>query len=921
MDEASVQRGLQKALSESSKSTKSRKDAELAPTDSDASSRSGSPDQCCPICLGKFKDKSFSDGCFHRFCFQCILEWAKVKSTCPLCKATFKSIIHNVVSSDVYDQHVLQPSENGSFDTDRHGARFRYHTTLANGRRSAWQTRMDQLLNRQARLAERLQRENEARQRRQLIYAAGLRVHHIATNRFTRFRDTSPHFFRENPAVTHRLIPWLRRDLGVLFNGNSDHVTFMTQYILSLLPNVDIQTEEFHNHLRPFLYGRTEHFIHEFTSFARSPHDMDTYDQMAQYDFRPENPQFTATLRPQQPLIAQNSSSDDSEENNLPINNNNNNNEVILISSDDNDDDAEENVAVRSVSSSQPHNTSQDIPGPSSAADVAGPSTQFDFSSTHNPEPPAIVDHDQPGPSGINSSLQIKQEHNSPAAEAEGEQSEDSSGSVEIVGYQKPFHLRTPIAFITISDDTSTEPEADARGKQGKSKATAQNGVVEEKAGGKRKQKTKHTRNSYSASKASNWSTDSDDSYSGSRHDRHHQRSRDSDERRGGHYSSRYRSRRSFGYHQDKSRSPNELYRKFREEKNKWSLYYETRHDSHSLSQSTSYSRTRGHSSRTLSRSHSRSPSRSRSDTHYHRRYYGDRRYGDYDRQWEHSRESSWQSRDDSYRRRSRSRSRSRERSRESSRYSRDDWHRRRTRSRSRSRSRSGGCNFDPNTDSSRHSSWYKNRYGSTSSSLSRISQQESGLSRSNPTSPHREGPSHLPMSPKRKHEDDPKEPKDGGDRNHSKKHKHKHKHHKKKSSKRKHRRREKDSESKHKGNGKHSKHKSDNGAKPSEDHQQPDVGENASSAESSSECQDGSQVGEDVALGSKLRTVISDGMTSHITLQDLLNMDDNISLGSIQQSEQSDKDSVSNVASSATTELVVLHQGENQIVPPLPKE
>ena len=55
------------------------------------------------------------------------------------------------------------------------------------------------------------------------------------------------------------------------------------QYLL--LRRVDINSDEFSRQLRPFLMERTEHFVHEFFSFARSPFDMATYDERAQYSW------------------------------------------------------------------------------------------------------------------------------------------------------------------------------------------------------------------------------------------------------------------------------------------------------------------------------------------------------------------------------------------------------------------------------------------------------------------------------------------------------------------------------------------------------------------------------------------------------------------------------------------------------------
>lgn len=75
---------------------------------SDTSERSdgaASPPPNCSICLGKLVNTSFTDSCLHQFCFTCLLQWSKIKTECPLCKQTFKSIIHNVRSEEDYDQY------------------------------------------------------------------------------------------------------------------------------------------------------------------------------------------------------------------------------------------------------------------------------------------------------------------------------------------------------------------------------------------------------------------------------------------------------------------------------------------------------------------------------------------------------------------------------------------------------------------------------------------------------------------------------------------------------------------------------------------------------------------------------------------------------------------------------------------------
>ena len=52
---------------------------------------------------------------------------------------------------------------------------------------------------------------------------------------------------------------------------------------------VELTSEEFYHQLLPFLFDKTEHFIHEFISFARSLFDLNTYDQHAQYSWYDES--------------------------------------------------------------------------------------------------------------------------------------------------------------------------------------------------------------------------------------------------------------------------------------------------------------------------------------------------------------------------------------------------------------------------------------------------------------------------------------------------------------------------------------------------------------------------------------------------------------------------------------------------------
>ena len=49
-------------------------------------------DDDCGICLAQIKTRGKLPSCEHRFCCECILQWAKVTNTCPLCKARFREV-------------------------------------------------------------------------------------------------------------------------------------------------------------------------------------------------------------------------------------------------------------------------------------------------------------------------------------------------------------------------------------------------------------------------------------------------------------------------------------------------------------------------------------------------------------------------------------------------------------------------------------------------------------------------------------------------------------------------------------------------------------------------------------------------------------------------------------------------------------
>nr|XP_056704939.1 E3 ubiquitin-protein ligase Topors [Euleptes europaea] len=408
-----------------------------------------SPDSKCPICLDNFENVAYLNRCYHRFCFRCVQEWSKNKAECPLCKQPFHSIIHSMRSDDDFKEYIVRPSGNGSFGNPD-GRRFRYRTTLTRERRTSVFPRrnsssrriasppdngilfeslssqpprrrdaeMHQMIRRlsslrQASLEGRSMRqiqEQEIINFRRALYRSGIRVRNIEDG--GRYRDISAEFFRRNPACLHRLVPWLKRELTVLFGAHGSLVNIVQHIIMSNVTRYDLESQAFAEDLKPFLLHRTEHFLHEFISFARCPFNIDAYDQHANYDCPA-------------PSYEEGSRSDSS---------------IITISPDEADSqEPDRNIFTTGIGQAP---WDDETPGPSysSAAEQvsADVSATLDTSESSDEEPLANA-----------SQAQMRL---SASVETNGE-SDGSSDNCVIVGYVKPLAERTP-ELVELSSDS-----------------------------------------------------------------------------------------------------------------------------------------------------------------------------------------------------------------------------------------------------------------------------------------------------------------------------------------------------------------------------------------------------------------------------------------------------------------------------------
>jgi hypothetical protein len=291
------------------------------------------PNEICPICLLQIakEDRSFAGTCYHTFCFECLLEWSKIKSSCPLCKQLFAKIYYKIRSADDYKEHVVkQPgprSEMSSFIgvislNSMNGRRHipisyaSNYMTMQHHPRMSVQNLFNNIRNT-------LNSRSNANSLsltmcrwisgvdpapvafRRLVY---VNEWHVSSNEIettngtthqapeyqqvNTFRDTSPAFYTRNQACTHRLSLFLSRELRALsyHTFTSELRTSSRDLVLGLIMNwiriYDINSTVFLNHIshyiKPERYAR--HFQHEFWLYAQSVcHNVIDYDSKCVY--------------------------------------------------------------------------------------------------------------------------------------------------------------------------------------------------------------------------------------------------------------------------------------------------------------------------------------------------------------------------------------------------------------------------------------------------------------------------------------------------------------------------------------------------------------------------------------------------------------------------------------------------------------
>jgi hypothetical protein len=190
----------------------------------------------CAICLETQLIPAMLLPCYHSFCIECITLWLEHNTNCPLCKRYVTDIIYDIKSENQYRiLHLTNHNTQVSTVPDHEFRRRVYSTPL------------------------------------QCVFDK--KIH---------FMKFSTQYFRERQEwYKKKMSPWIRRDLETILK--TKQVDMMVEYVMSLLPNVELG-REFVEKLSVFLKEEdAKKFCDELYMFACSKLSMKAYDQQVQY--------------------------------------------------------------------------------------------------------------------------------------------------------------------------------------------------------------------------------------------------------------------------------------------------------------------------------------------------------------------------------------------------------------------------------------------------------------------------------------------------------------------------------------------------------------------------------------------------------------------------------------------------------------
>lgn len=197
----------------------------------------------CSICLQPFDVVTVLSGCYHRFCFACILHWSQVSPTCPLCKRPLGYLMYDITADGQY--RTFYPKDLNSSAPARSQLLDKFPT--------------------------------EAHRRRKAVYTKRLERLPVPKKKITAQQQP----LLNEQAWEKRIEPWVKRELQAVLS--EEDVSLVLLLTRSLVLKFGTSSAELSISLRDFLFEHTDTFISELDSFISSSLDVAVYDRLVEY--------------------------------------------------------------------------------------------------------------------------------------------------------------------------------------------------------------------------------------------------------------------------------------------------------------------------------------------------------------------------------------------------------------------------------------------------------------------------------------------------------------------------------------------------------------------------------------------------------------------------------------------------------------
>ncbi|KAJ2756126.1 hypothetical protein GGI19_001083 [Coemansia pectinata] len=226
----------------------------------------------CPICLQHAIDQSYTDPCYHQFCFACILQWCELRARCPLCNSAIVALLQRHPDSDTITRTPignLLPS-NLTASTFSAYRRRPYARTYG---RDAVLEQADEQLGMRKRIA---------------VYTHRLlRRLDLGANVSRRTRPSQVPSLLCVEIESARCRQWIARDLKAMLG--TDDVEFIEALVVAMVKeagSLDIEQMSGKDTIAGLLGPRVSQFFEELAGFVDSSLDMRNFDKYTVYDTR-----------------------------------------------------------------------------------------------------------------------------------------------------------------------------------------------------------------------------------------------------------------------------------------------------------------------------------------------------------------------------------------------------------------------------------------------------------------------------------------------------------------------------------------------------------------------------------------------------------------------------------------------------------